>query len=188
MPSPSRRRAAPPYLSRERLGPWRESLVLRDGRTMVVRPIDPADAPALIEGFRLLTPDEVRMRFQHPVNELTPEAARALTVLDPKTDFALVVAEPEPPGEALVAAVARVSLDADRRAAEFALLVPRALSRQGLGRYLLRKLVAWCRRRGIETIYGEVSHDNAPMLRVAASLGFAREHADPGFVRVSKRL
>ena len=188
MPAPSRRRVPPPYLSRERLGPWRERLALRDGRTMVVRPIEPADAPALIEGFKALTPDEIRMRFQHPVNELTPEAARALTVLDGKKDFALVVAEPEPAGEALVGAVARVSLDEDRRSAEFALLVGRPLTRQGLGRYLLQKLIAWCRRRGIETIYGEISHDNGPMLRIAASLGFAREQADPGFFRVSKQL
>ena len=188
MPARSRRRVPPPYLSRERLGPWRERLALRDGRSMLVRPIDPADAAVLIEGFKVLTPEEVRMRFQRPINELTPEAARTLTVLDPRTDFALVVAEPEAPGEALVGAVARVSLDADRRAAEFALLVARPLSRQGLGRYLLQKLIAWCRRRGVETVYGEISHDNGPMLRITASLGFRREHAEPGFVRVSKAL
>lgn len=189
---PSRRneRRPPPYTQRERLGPWRERLVLQDGRTMVLRPIEPADAPALIEAFKVLTPEEVRSRFQHPLNELTPDMARTLTALDPRQAFALVLAEPYPPGDALVGAVARVSIGESRREAEFALIVGRPLACQGVGRYLLRKLVDWCRRRGIETLYGDVSNDNAAMLRVTASLGFAREHraGEAGYVRVTKHL
>ncbi len=184
------RRARPPYVERRRLGPWRERLTLRDGRTMDLRPIEPADAPALIGAFKLLTPEEVRLRFQHPLNELTPEMARTLTTLDPRRAFALVVAEPDVPGEALVGAVARVSVDHARREAEFALLVGRPIARQGLGRYLMTKLIAWCQRRGIESLHGNVSLDNAAMLRVAASLGFTREHVvgEHGLVRVTKRL
>src|SRR5687767_1031000 len=117
------RRMPLPYAQRESLGPWRERLRLRDGRTMVLRPIEPADAAALIEGFKLLTPEEVRARFQHSLNELTPEMARTLTVLDPVHAFALVLAEPGDAGEALVGAVARVSLERERREAEFALIV-----------------------------------------------------------------
>ncbi|HET9482989.1 MAG TPA: GNAT family N-acetyltransferase [Xanthomonadales bacterium] len=191
--TPPRRRARrlpPPYVQREPLGPWRERLSLRDGRSLLLRPIEPADAPALIEGFKVLTPEEVRARFQHPLNELTPEMARTLTELDPKRAFALVLAEPEDPGSALVGAVARVSLSPDRREAEFALIVGRPLAGQGLGRYLLQKLVEWCRRRGVETLYGDVSNDNTAMLRVAASLGFTREHrhGEAGYVRVTKLL
>ena len=177
-------------MQRERVGVWRERIRLADGRTMLLRPIEPADAPALIEGFKILSPEEVRMRFQHSLNELTPEMARSLTELDPDRAFALVVAEPDAPGEALVAAVARVSLDPDGRTAEFALIVGRPLSRQGLGRYLLAKLLDWCRRHGVESVHGDVSNDNGPMLRVAASLGFSREHVhgEPGFMRVTRRL
>src|SRR5688500_14260857 len=157
---------------------------------MVLRPIEPADAAALIEGFKLLTPEEVRARFQHSLNELTPEMARTLTVLDPVHAFALVLAEPGDAGEALVGAVARVSLERERREAEFALIVGRPLTRQGLGRYLLRKLIDGCRRRGIETLRGDVANDNVPMLRIAESLGFVREHVpgEAGFVRITKRL
>src|SRR5690606_22350751 len=74
--------------------PWTEELLLDDRRQVVVRPIDPADAEPLRYGFSLLSQEEVRMRFLHPMSELTPALARQLTHLDGRRDFALVVAEP----------------------------------------------------------------------------------------------
>ncbi|WP_348240531.1 hypothetical protein, partial [Salmonella enterica] len=73
--------------------------------------------------FPLLTPDAVRHRFLHTIRDLSPEMAYELTHPDPKTQFALVAAEPLPPGEALVGAVARASIDPGTRNAEFAILV-----------------------------------------------------------------
>ena len=75
---------------------------------MLIRPIRPDDAVPLRAGFPLLQPDEIRQRFLHAVKELTPEMADKLTRPDPRTEFAIVAAEPLPPGEALVGAVARV--------------------------------------------------------------------------------
>ena len=84
--------------------------MLRDGRVVWVRPIAPADAEPLRGAFSLLTPEDVRLRFLHALTELTPDMARMLTHLNPRTDFALVAAEPLPPGEALILAVARASV------------------------------------------------------------------------------
>ena len=93
--------------ARERLPPWHERQTLANGREVLIRPIRPEDAEPLRAGFELLQPDEVRQRFLHSLKEMTPEMAERFTRINPKTEFALVAAEPLPPGEALVGAVAR---------------------------------------------------------------------------------
>jgi RimJ/RimL family protein N-acetyltransferase len=173
-----------------KLGPWRESLRLPDGRKVVLRPIEPADAAALQAGFSTMSPEDIRLRFLHPMTELTSELAAQLANPDSKTQFALVIAEPLPPGEALVGAVARASVEPGADAAEFALFVARPLRAQGVGAFLLRKLVDWARRRGLSAIYGDVLHENTAMLTLAERLGFVRAHVvgDQGVMRIVKTL
>jgi RimJ/RimL family protein N-acetyltransferase len=172
-------------LRQRRRARWEETLTLDDGRVLWLRPIQPADAEPLRATFGLLTPDEVRMRFLHPLTELTPEMARRFTALDPQHEFALVLAEPYPPGEALVGAVVRASVEPQGEAAEFALIVSHFIGRQGLGRLLMHKLFDWARWRGIRRLYGDVLVENTAMLAMCRSLGFQREAgSEPGIVRV----
>jgi RimJ/RimL family protein N-acetyltransferase len=163
-------------IRRERLGPWRELLVLPNGRTVLLRPLDPRDAEPLRAGFATLSPEEIRFRFMHPIKEMSPQLARELTVLDPRVSFALAVAEPEPPGEGLVGAVARASIEPPGRSAEFALLVARPLGGQGLGKLLMSRIIDWCRRKRLDELHGDVLAENAAMLHIADTLGFRRSH------------
>lgn len=174
--------------ARERLPPWHERQRLSNGREVLIRPIRPEDAEPLRAGFDLLQPDEVRQRFLHSMPHLSPEMAGHFTKVNPKTEFALVAAEPLPPGEALVGAVARVVVDPDGRAAEFAILVSRYIAGMGLGRYLMTRLVKWARSKKLERLYGEVFEHNLPMLALAESLGFERESQQEGLVRVVLHL
>ena len=169
---------------------WCERLHLDDGRSLLLRPIDRADAEPLRVGFDLLTPEEVRMRFLHPLKELTPEMAHRLTHLDPKREFALVAAEPGSPGEALVGAVARAFIADDGRSAEFAILVWRGLAGQGLGALMLKQVIRWAKLKRLDELYGDVLDENTPMLALAQALGFARETLahEPGMLRVRLRL
>ena len=176
--------------ARERLPPWHERQTLANGRQVLIRPIRPEDAEPLRAGFTLLEPEEIRQRFLHTVRELTPEAAERLTHVNPRNEFALVVAEPLPPGQALIGAVARVSADPNGRDAEFAILVSRYLKNMGLGRYLMTRLVKWARGKRLTRLYGDVLEVNAPMLSLAQSLGFQREYQQDsaGLVRVTLEL
>ncbi len=169
---------------------WHERLVLADGRELLLRPIQPADAEPLRAGFALLSPEEIRLRFLHPLKEMSVEMAHRLTHLDARRDFALVAAEPLPPGEALVGAVARVSIDSDGRRAEFAILVSRFLVGQGLGVVMMKQLIRWARLKKLDELYGDVLDENSAMLTLAQSLGFKREPLadDPGIIRVSLPL
>jgi RimJ/RimL family protein N-acetyltransferase len=187
-------RARDALRSRRLDAPWSEQLVLANGRELIVRPIRPADAAMLRAGFAVLTPDEVRMRFLHPVSELTEDAARRLAEIDRRREFALVAAEPLPPGEALIGAVVRASIDDDAsdgvRSADFALIVARPLAGYGLGSHLLRRLLQWCRRKRVALVHGDVLADNDAMLKLVERLGFTRAHVpgEAGIVRVSLDL
>lgn len=172
-------------VARNRLPPWHEEITLTNGREILIRPIRPDDAVPLRAGFDLLHPEEVRHRFLHAVNELTPEMADRFCRPDPHAEFALVAAEPLPPGEALIGAVARVSVVPHTRTGEFAILVSHYIAEMGLGRHLMQRLSRWAKGKRLESLFGDVLENNAPMLSLAKSLGFTREAGDsPGLVRV----
>lgn len=173
----------------DRLPPWHERKRLLNGREVLIRPIRPEDAEPLRLGFSLLRPDEIRQRFLYAIKELTPETAAKLTRPDPEREFALVVAEPMPPGEALIGAVARVAITPGTREAEFAILVSHFIAGMGLGRHLMLRLVRWARRKRLKRLYGDVLEHNTAMLGLAHSLGFRRESSDaPGLTRVTLEL
>ena len=175
--------------ARERLPPWHERQRLPNGRELLIRPIRPEDAEPLRAGFALLQPDEVRQRFLYSTRELTPDMAQRLTRLNPRNEFALVAAEPLPPGEALVGAVARAAIDRSGQEAEFTILVSHYVANMGLGRYLMTRLVKWARGKRLQRLYGDVLHSNGAMIALAESLGFVRSASDaPGLVRMSLDL
>lgn len=165
------------------------------GMRLVLREIHSQDEQALRQSFARLSAEEVRMRFLHPLKALSQEAAIRLSDLDPQREMALVLSDQQPPGSAQIYAVVRASRTPScahrkRVDAEFAIVVPRALSGQGLGKRLMRALMQRAKHMGIQRLWGDVLHENAPMLALARSLGFAVEKhpEDSHIVRVVKGL
>jgi GNAT superfamily N-acetyltransferase len=173
--------------ARDRLPPWHERHRLPNGREVLVRPVRPEDAEPLRAGLTLLEPSALRLRLAGGQAELGPEAAQRLTRLNPRTDFMLVAGDPEPPGEAVIAALAHVRTDAAGHRGEFTVLVSPFVAGTGIGRYLLTRVVKWARGRRVDLLQGDLPAANATMLELATSLGFHRLDAgdDPAFVRVS---
>ena len=163
-----------------------ETLRLPDGRTLWLRPVHPADAGPIGGAFSLLTEDEVRRRYLHPVKALSDKYLTDLVNPEPGRDFAVVAAEPLPPGEALVGALARLDRDPSGDSAEFAILVSHFLAGQGLGTALMRRLVEWAEANGLRRLWGDVLDDNTAMIALAQAVGFRREHipGSGGQVRV----
>ena len=177
---------------RQPADPDRSELVrLADGRELTIRPIGPEDAAPIAAAFELLHEDEIRKRFLHALKALSEEHLQRLTHPVPDVEFAIVAAEPMPPGEALVSAVARLSRDDDDPTrAEFGLLVSHFVVGLGLGRLLLQRLIDWSGRHGVTELWGDVMDDNTPMLDLATRLGFHREsmRGSPGLIRISLRV
>ncbi len=180
--------AAPAFRCIDLGRPGCQAIELSDGRRLLMRPIQPGDADNLRRSFHTLSPMDVRMRFMHPLKELSPEYARRLCTIDPAGAFALVLVEARPPAEALILAVARTAVDADGEEAEFAIVLSPAIRRMGLGRHLMQALMDWARQRQLQALYGFILADNRPMLNLAAALGFALSPTDQDLGIVLARL
>ena len=172
--------------ARNRLPPWHEELKLRNGRRVLIRPIRPEDAAPIQASFSLLEPDEIRNRYLHSIKGLTDHEVHRLTHHEPRSEFALVAAEPYPAGEALIGAVGRVFLIEGTSDAEFSILVSKYIRAMGLGRHLILRLVRWARGQKVERLFGDVLDQNQPMLSLCESLGFIRQQDQdtPGLFRV----
>lgn len=171
--------------ARDRLPPWHELHRLPNGREVLVRPVRPEDAEPLRAGLALLEPGQLRERLAGGA-ELGADMAQRLTRPNPRTHFMLVACDPDPPGEAVIAALAQVRTDGAGQLGEFVVLVGPFVGGMGMGRYLLTRLVKWARGRRVGVLRGDIAADDAAMLDLATSLGFQRttESEDPAYVRV----
>jgi acetyltransferase len=170
---PERRLAIRPYPKE-----LEDEVALRDGRTLLLRPIRPEDEPMLIAAFQKASPEAVRLRFFAPIKELTHATAAGLTQIDYDREMALVLADRSRPGAAELYGVARFSTDPDQQKAEFAIGVRDDVAGRGVGTLLMRRLIDYARGRGIGEIFGQVLAENRRMLGLSRSLGF-EETADP---------
>jgi GNAT superfamily N-acetyltransferase len=163
-----------------------ETFRIPNGHTLSLRPIQPEDADALRRAFARLTPEQVRLRLFHRVNELSREAAGQLTTIDPSTTIAYVVVDAE--GE--IRAEARIHIDAVTDSAEFAVAVDPSFTNHGIGRRLMERLIEDARRRGLYELWGDVMAENHTMLDFMKRLGAERRAVpdEPGLTRVHIQL
>lgn len=159
-----------------------ESYTTSDGRRLSLRPIRSDDAAALRRAFARLTPEQVRLRTFHRINELSPAAAERMTRIDPTTTTAYVAVDAD--GE--IRGEARLYADLADDSAEFGIAVDPEWTRQGLGRRLLQLLVDDARRRAVGTLRGDVLASNQAMLDFVRPLGATTAFLpdEPGVVRV----
>ncbi|HEX7029072.1 MAG TPA: bifunctional acetate--CoA ligase family protein/GNAT family N-acetyltransferase [Gammaproteobacteria bacterium] len=162
---------------------------LHDGRKLLLRPIRPEDEPALQRMFDRMTPEEKRNRFLGPVKVLSHAQAARYSQLDYDRDMAFALVDPAE-GEREIHAIVRLSADADNASGEYAILVLRHLAGHGVGTRLMQHLIDYAKRRGIDTLYGEVLAENRSMLAICRKLGFRvkREPEDPAVVHVALSL
>ena len=143
-----------------------------NGEPVRLRPIRPEDAPAHLEFFAALTPDDVRYRMFVRVRELQPSQLARFTQIDYDREMAFIATRPLPGGGEQTLGVARVVADPDNIQAEFAVTVRSDLKGHGLGRVLMEKLIAYCRKRGTREIVGEALPQNTRIIHLVRRLGF----------------
>jgi acetyltransferase len=166
------------------------SIILPDGRALLLRPVRPEDAPAFQEIFESLTPESIRFRFLHPMNLLPHKEAARLTQIDYDREMALVLDGQGEDGKPQLFGSVRISTDPDPTSAEYAILLRSNMTGMGLGPMLMRRIIEYARSRGIRQIHADVLDDNRSMLSLCKTLGFKqkRDLDDPGVVKVSLDL
>ena len=151
---------------------YQRLVTLRDGRSVLIRPIQPSDAPALAEAIESADADTIRRRFLGGHLQVTPELLDYLTTVDYASRFALVAVEP---ASQRGVAIARYEPAERDGTAEVAIAVSPGWRDAGLATELLRMLAQAASERGIHTFTGTYFADNRP---VTALINEADESAN----------
>ena len=165
------------------------SLRLPSGAVLELRPIRPEDAD-LERAFVASMSEQSRYRrFMQHLPALTPQMLARFTQVDYDRELALIALDGAPPAEAIVA-VARYVANPDHESAEFAIAVADAWHGRGLGRAMMRALIACAKKRGFRRLVGVVLASNEPMLALCRKLGFVarRDPDDPDQIIVTLEL
>ena len=142
-------------------------VVLADGGTVLIRPIRPADGPALARFHSRLSPESIYLRYFSPHPRLSEAEIAFLTGVDYRWRMALVAVL----GNELVA-VARYEGKEGTTDAEVAFLVEDAHHGRGIGTVLLEWLATAAREAGITEFYATTLWDNQRMISVFRDVGF----------------
>ena len=147
-------------------------LALRDGRTVHLRTMTPADESEFLQAFERLSRDARYMRFMRVVHEPNVERLRAVLASFPGAGIGLVATVPAVDGIDIVGSAIAV-LGSDRTSCEFAITVAAPFGGVGLATALMTALIDEAKRRGLKEMEGFVLSNNQAMLRLAKRLGFS---------------
>lgn len=142
-------------------------VVLRNGRTLRIRPVRSDDGERLREFFSTLSPETLHARF-FAVCTADTAMAYAPALVDYVHDFG-VVGEV---GSRIVGVAHYYASPRHAHIAEVAFAIADDLQGCGIGTHLLEKLAAAARLNHIERFEAEVLAENARMLDVFLSSGF----------------
>ena len=161
-------------------------VVLRDGSTVLIRPVRSTDAPLLADGFALLSPQSRQMRFLGTKTTLSAAELRYLTKVDHyhhEAIGALSAADGRGVG------IARYVRDGgDPQAAEIAVTIADDWQGRGLGTELLSRLSERARQAGIHRFTALVAAENVAVAGLARKLGACLAGRGPGTVEYELAL
>ena len=171
---------------------------LPGGGEYTIRPIHPGDAQMLQTLVQSLSPQSRYYRFVSSMAELPPSMLARFTLIDYDREMALVAIYKQrtatEDGEIheteRMVGVSRYVTNPDRTTCEFALVVSDSFNGKGLGSRLMHSIMDVAREKGLAEIEGLVLANNAPMLKLMRSLGFAIKpyEEDPDFKLVTHKL
>ena len=148
-------------------GHWTSTVVLGDGNTAVIRPITPADAPALEQFHARQSPDSRYLRFFSPKPTLSDDELERFTTVDFVDRVAFVV---EQHGEFI--AWASYERWKNREDAEVAFMVDDEHTGKGIATLLLEHMAAVALHNGITRFTAQTLGSNRSMLAVFAKAGW----------------
>ncbi|RHW23881.1 GNAT family N-acetyltransferase [Nocardioides immobilis] len=154
----------------EEIGPppthWEADVLLRDGRTAHIRPIQPDDEQLMVEFYSRVSDESKYYRFFSPMPKLSERDIRRFTHVDHHDRVALVMVL----GGQMIA-VGRYDV-VEPKEAEVAFLVEDQHQGRGIAQLLLEHLAQAGRERGVERFTAEVLPDNNRMIQTFRDAGY----------------
>ncbi|KZL05457.1 succinyl-CoA synthetase subunit beta [Pseudovibrio axinellae] len=148
---------------------WEHTHKLKDGKTVLIRPIRPEDQGILKKFFEKVSVEDLRLRFFAPVKEFSHTFLARLVQLDYARAIAFAAIDPETGN---ILGVVRLHANPDHTEGEYAVMVQSNLKGFGLGWILMKLIIRYAKVDGIQTVKGEVLRENTTMLDMCRSLGF----------------
>lgn len=135
---------------------------------LVLRSVEPSDAPAITDALRRSSRETLYRRFHSPIADPAPFVERFVRGVDGRDHGAWIVLD----GERVVAVAQwdRVADEWGSASAEVAIAVEDTWQHHGLGRVLLRVLAGDAHRHGITTLVASVLAENRVARRLASEL------------------
>ena len=170
-------------------GSWAGTVVLRNGTSLLVRPMQPEDDALMASFVRNVSVESARNRFHFRRSQLTTPEIHRLTHIDYRKEMAFV-AIAAVSGQDVQTGVARYCVDEGEKSAEFALLIADDWQNMGVGRVLLAKLTAYATSAGLESLHGVTYSTNDAMLKLARKEGFQVSYVrdEPSISEMRKHL
>ena len=161
-------------------------VTLRDGRSVHVRSVRPADEAEIVQAFDRMSPDARYMRFMRFVREPDLDRLRKVLASFPVGGDGIVATLPAADGID-IAGSAMYVVGNDPTTCEFAVTVGSEYGGVGLASKLLSALIDVARARGLTEMDGFVLAVNQPMLRLARRLGFSvAPDPEDGAIRICR--
>jgi RimJ/RimL family protein N-acetyltransferase len=179
------RSAGPVLEGRENM----ERFVTRRGREIWLRPVEEGDVELLIHFFHRLSAETRYRRFHVPLTDVPESYVREMATYyarhHPDNRVALVALATED-GEQVLVGVARCHRDKERPdEAEAAIVVRDDYQGEGLGTFLLSRLVPAAQALGIRRLTALVQPQNVPLFHLIKKSGLRYEqHLEGGQIYV----
>lgn len=150
-----------------------EQVVLKSGKTVTLRPIQPEDEPAHRKFADGLSKEAIRFRFFTSISRLSHRQLVQLTQIDYLREMAFIATASDQSGKPETLGVVRTWTDPDGFSSEFAVIIREDLYGQGLGSKLIDKIIRYCRECGVTLLTGTILPENRPMQGLAKHMGFS---------------
>jgi acetyltransferase len=154
-----------------------EKLVqLRDGRTVLLRPIKPEDEPLWLEMFQNFSDESVHNRFFYMIRD-TPHVVRVRYCdINYSREIAIVAELTEERRRIL--GVVRLTIDVDQKTGEVAFIVADPWQGLGLGSQMVDYMIGICKDIGLQTVYALILPDNYRAIRFLKKRDFTIQYKD----------
>jgi len=160
---------------------------LRDGRTVLLRPIKPEDEPLWLEMFQNFSKDSIRYRFFSIIKDTSHEMRVRYCNIDYDREIA-IVAELTENGRKKILGVARVPIEPDKKTGEIAVIVADPWQGLGLGSKMVDYMIEICKDKKLETIYGYMLGDNYRTINLMKKMGFTIKYIGDGTMKATLNL
>lgn len=160
---------------------------LRDGRTVLLRPIKPEDEPMWLEMFQNFSEESIRYRFFQIIKDTPHETRVRYCNIDYDREIA-IVPELTENGRRKILGVVRVGIEPDGKAGEIAFIVADPWQGFGLGTKLVDYAIEICKDMKIETLYAIMLPDNYRAINLMKKMGFIITYLEDGTAKGTLNL